>query len=59
MYSELHHDNYQRLHDAAKRQAQALRRQAISAFWHRAGEVASRVLHAVRRPAALQLPREA
>lgn len=59
MYSELHHDSYQRLHDAAKRQAEALRQQAISAFWHQAGRVASRVLHALRRSAALQLPREA
>jgi|GEM_PF-2565604 len=59
MYSDLHHDSYQRLHDAAKRQAEALRRQAISAFWHQAGRAASLVLHALRRSAALQLPREA
>ena len=52
MYSELHHDNYQRLHDAAKRQAQALRRQAVDDFWRQLGQ-------ALRRPARLQLPREA
>ncbi len=59
MYSELHHENYQRLHDAAKLQAQALRRQAISAFWHQAGRAALRAFHTLRGPAALQLPREA
>jgi hypothetical protein len=52
MYSDLHHDSYQRLHDAAKRQAEALRRQAIDDFWHQLGQ-------ALRRPARLQLPREA
>lgn len=59
MYSELHHENYQRLHDAAKLQAQALRRQAIDAFWHQAGRAAAHAFHALRRPTALRLPREA
>jgi len=59
MYSELHHENYQRLHDAAMRAALELRRQAISAFWHQTGRAASRAFHALRRPSALQLPREA
>lgn len=59
MYSDFHHENYQRLHDAAKLQALALRRRAISAFWHQAGRAASRAFHALRRPAALHLPREA
>jgi hypothetical protein len=59
MYSDLHHENYQRLHDAAKPAAVELRRQAISAFWRQAGRVATRAFHALRRPAALHLPREA
>ncbi|MEO8021784.1 hypothetical protein [Polaromonas sp.] len=59
MYSELHHENYQRLHDAAKLQAQVLRQGAINAFWHHAHRMASRAFHALRHPAALQLPREA
>ncbi|MDI1272927.1 hypothetical protein [Polaromonas sp.] len=56
MYSDLHHDSYQRLHDAAKRQAEALRRQAINDFFR---YVIRRSLQALRRPARLQLPREA
>lgn len=59
MYSELDHDNYQRLRDAAKLQAQALRRQAIREFWHQMGQAARRAFRALRRPAALQWPREA
>jgi len=59
MYSDLHHYNYQRLHDAAKLQAQALRRQAINNFWSRLGLALRRGLQALRRPARLQLPREA
>ena len=59
MYSDLHHENYQRLHDAAKQQALELRRQAIDAFWRQAGHAAARVFRALRRPAALHLPREA
>lgn len=38
MYSDLHHDSYQRLHDAAKQQAGALRRQAIDDFWRQLGQ---------------------
>lgn len=59
MYSDLHHHSYQRLHDAAKRQAEALRRQAINDFWCRLGPAMRRGLQALRRPARLQLPREA
>ncbi|MDP2449020.1 MAG: hypothetical protein Q8M93_04830 [Polaromonas sp.] len=59
MYSDLHHHSYQRLHDAAKRQAEALRRQAINDFWRRLGPAMRRGLQALRRPARLQLPREA
>lgn len=59
MYSDLHHYNYQRLHDAAKLQAQALRRQAIADVWRRLGPALRRGLQALRRPARLQLPREA
>lgn len=59
MYSDLHHENYQRLHDTAKLQAQALRRQAISDFWHQMGQAAKRAFRELRRPAALQWPREA
>jgi len=59
MYSDLHHDSYQRLHDAAKRQAEALRRQAIDDFWRQRGQALRRQLQAWRRPARLQLPREA
>lgn len=58
MYSELHHENYQRLHDAARLAAQELRRQAIRAFWRQAVRTAGRLIHAVR-PVARQLPREA
>lgn len=59
MYSDLHHDSYQRLHEAAKRQAEALRRQAINHFWRQQGQALRRGLQALRRPARLQLPREA
>jgi hypothetical protein len=59
MYSDLHHDSYQRLHDAARRQAEALRRQAIDDFWRQRGQALRRGLRALRRPARLQLPREA
>lgn len=59
MYSDLHHDSYQRLRDAAKRQAEALRRQAINDFFRRLGHAIRRSLQALRRPARLQLPREA
>ena len=59
MYSDLHHENYQRLHDAAKPAALELRRQAIGAFWRRAGRVAARAFLTLRRPAAAQWPREA
>lgn len=59
MYSDLHHENYQRLHDAAKAAALELRRQAISAFWRQAGRVATRAFRTLRRPAAVQWPREA
>lgn len=59
MYSDLHHDSYQRLHDAAKRQAEALRRQAIDDFWRWLGQAIRRGLKALRRPARRQLPREA
>lgn len=59
MYSELHHENYQRLHDAAGRAAQELRRQAIRAFWHQAALLARRLIQAARRPVVRQMPREA
>ena len=60
MYSDLHHDNYQRLHDAAMRQAAALRRQAFDDFWRQLGQALRRGLQAAHRPAKrLQLPREA
>lgn len=59
MYSELHHENYQRLHDAAKLQALELRRQAISTFWRQAGRATARAFRTLRRPAAVQWPREA
>lgn len=44
MYSDLHHDNYQRLHDAAMRQAAALRRQAFDDFWRQLGQAMRRGL---------------
>lgn len=44
MYSDLHHDSYQRLHDAAKREAGALRRQAIDDFWRQLDQAIRRVL---------------
>ncbi|GAB3483003.1 hypothetical protein [Polaromonas eurypsychrophila] len=60
MYSDLHHDSYQRLHDAAKYQAAALRRQAISHFWRQLGQAFRCGLQALRCPAKrLQLPRGA
>jgi len=59
MYSDLHHHSYQRLHDAAKRQAEALRRQAINDFWRRLGAALRRGLLALSRPARRQLPRGA
>lgn len=59
MHSKLDHENYRRLHDAAMLAALELRRQAISAFWRQAGRAASRAFRALRRPAALHLPREA
>lgn len=58
MYSELHHENYQRLHDAARLAAQELRRQAIRAFWHQAARLAGQLIHAARHP-VVRLPREA
>ena len=59
MYSELHHENYQRLHDAARLAAQELRRQAIRAFWHHVALLAGRLIQAARRPVVRQMPREA
>ena len=59
MYSDLHHDSYQWLHDAAKRQAEALRRQAIDVFWHRLAQALRRTVQALRHPATRHLPREA
>lgn len=58
MYSELHHENYQRLHDAARLAAQELRRQAIRQFWHQAARLARQWIHSAQRPVA-RLPREA
>jgi len=59
MYSELHHENYQRLHDAARIAAQELRRQAIRAFWHQAALLSKRLMRAAGRPVVRQMPREA
>jgi hypothetical protein len=60
MYSHLQHDSFQRLHDAARREAGALRRQAINDFWRQLGRAVRRGLRALRRPAGRpQLAREA
>ncbi|MDI1236326.1 MAG: hypothetical protein PSV26_02450 [Polaromonas sp.] len=59
MYSDLHHDSYQRLHDAAKLQADALRHQAIEAFRRRLGHAVRAGLQALRHPARRQLTRGA
>jgi len=52
MYSDLHHDSYQRLHDAAMRQAAVLRQQAFDDFWRRLG-------HAMRRGLRFTAPGKA
>jgi hypothetical protein len=44
MYSHLQHDSFQRLHDAARREAGALRRQAINDFWRQLGQAVRRGL---------------
>lgn len=59
MYSDLHHDSYQRQHDAARCQAEALRRQAIHHFWRQQDQALRRGLQALRGAARPQLPREA
>lgn len=59
MYSDLHHENYQHLHDAARRAAEELRRRALRDVGIRTGRAALRLLRAIRYPATPQLPREA
>ena len=59
MYSDLHHENYQRLHDAARLAASELRRQAIRDVGTGTVQAALRLLRAIRPPATPQLPREA
>jgi hypothetical protein len=60
MYSNFQHQHFQRLHDAARHEAGALRRQAINDFWRQMGQAVRRGLRALRpRAGRPQLAREA
>lgn len=57
MNSKINPAEYDRLMDAAKLQAQQLRRQASEEFWSGTGRVAVRVLQSARRRAGWLLRR--
>ena len=59
MNSKINPAEYDRLMDAAKLQAQQLRRQASEEFWSGTGQAAVRVLQAARRSAGWLLRRVA